>query len=242
MAKVLVIDDDPSLLRALRLGLQAGGHEVVTAANGAQGISATAVASPDIVVLDLGLPDLDGLAVCRRIREWSEVPIIILSASGTEDRKVAALNGGADDYVTKPFGMAELEARIRTAIRHRTGQPADTSPASLTVGELELDFVHHEASDRGAKIDLTTKEFEVLSYLARHSPKTCTHQMILHAVWGPGYGREAHYVHAYVHRLRHKLGDEEGMIRTTPGVGYRLDPDSRNAPAGAEESRPAAGG
>jgi two-component system, OmpR family, KDP operon response regulator KdpE len=239
VAKVLVIDDDPSLLRALRLGLQAGGHEVVTAANGAQGISTTAVASPDIVVLDLGLPDLDGLAVCSRIREWSEVPIIILSASGTEDRKVAALNGGADDYVTKPFGMAELEARIRTAIRHRSGERTD-APPTLSIGALGLDFVHHEASIGAKKLDLTTKEFEVLSYLARHSPKTCTHQMILHAVWGPGYGREAHYVHAYVHRLRHKLGDSEGIIRTTPGVGYRLDPDSRDEAGGAEDPRPAA--
>ena len=118
MAKVLVVDDDSSLLRALRLGLQAGGHEVITAANGEQGISQTALATPDVVVLDLGLPDIDGLAVCKRIRQWSDVPIIILSASGTEDRKVAALDGGADDYVTKPFGMAELEARIRAALRH----------------------------------------------------------------------------------------------------------------------------
>jgi two-component system KDP operon response regulator KdpE len=240
MAKVLVIDDDPSLLRALRLGLQAGGHEVMTATNGAQGISTTAVASPDIVVLDLGLPDLDGLAVCSRIREWSQIPIIILSASGTEDRKVAALNGGADDYVTKPFGMAELEARIRTAIRHRAGEREDGAPPLLVVGDLELDFVHHEASVHGRKVDLTTKEFEVLAYLARHSPKTCTHQMILHAVWGPGYGREANYVHAYVHRLRHKLGDHEDMILTTPGVGYRLDPDSTVESDVAEDTRPAA--
>ena len=146
MAKVLVIDDDPSLLRALRLGLQAGGHEVVTAVNGEQGISQTALTSPDVVVLDLGLPDIDGQAVCRRIRQWSEVPIIILSASGTEDRKVAALDGGADDYVTKPFGMAELEARIRTAIRHRSarGRPR-RQPATITVGSLDLDLVHHEA-------------------------------------------------------------------------------------------------
>ncbi len=135
MAKVLVIDDDPSLLRALRLGLKAGGHEVVAAADGEHGISQTALTSPDVVVLDLGLPDLDGLAVCRRIRSWSEVPIIILSASGSEDRKVAALNGGADDYVTKPFGMAELEARIRTAIRHSRSEADEVSPSTLTVGD-----------------------------------------------------------------------------------------------------------
>jgi two-component system KDP operon response regulator KdpE len=225
VAKVLVIDDDPSLLRALRLGLQAGGHEVVTAANGQQGISQTALTSPDIVVLDLGLPDLDGQAVCRRIREWSEVPIIILSASGNEDGKVAALDGGADDYVTKPFGMAELEARIRTALRHRKAEPAEPEPATLTVGQLEMDLVHHEVHLDGAPIELTGKEFEVLSFLAHHAGKTCTRQMILSNVWGTAYGAETGYLHAYVHRLRQKLGDGHGaLIRTMPGVGYSLDP------------------
>jgi len=221
VAKVLVIDDDPSLLRALRLGLKAGGHEVVVAADGEHGIAQTALTSPDVVVLDLGLPDLDGLAVCRRIREWSGVPIIILSASGSEDRKVAALNGGADDYVTKPFGMAELEARIRTAIRH--GKPADEAPSDLTVGSLRLDLVHHQVQRNGTPVDLTSKEFEVLSYLARHVGRTCTHQMILSAVWGTGYGKEAQYLHAYVHRLRQKLDDgSDTVIKTAPGVGYSL--------------------
>jgi two-component system KDP operon response regulator KdpE len=225
MAKVLVIDDDPSLLRALRLGLQAGGHDVVTAANGEQGISQTALTSPDVVVLDLGLPDIDGQAVCRRIRQWSEVPIIILSASGAEDRKVAALDEGADDYVTKPFGMAELEARIRSALRHRHPEPTET-PSTITVGALDLDLVHHETHLGGTAVDLTSKEFDVLSYLARHVGRTCTHQMILSAVWGTGYGREAQYLHAYVHRLRQKLDDGSAtIIRTIPGVGYTLTPD-----------------
>jgi two-component system KDP operon response regulator KdpE len=230
MAKVLVIDDDPSLLRALRLGLQAGGHDVVTAVNGEQGISQTALATPDIVVLDLGLPDIDGQTVCKRIRQWSEVPIIILSASGAEDRKVAALDGGADDYVTKPFGMAELEARIRTALRHRSAEATEQSPATMTVGSLDLDFVHHEAHLGGASVELTAKEFDVLSFLARHAGRTCTHQMILSAVWGAGYGREAQYLHAYVHRLRQKLDDRSGtLIRTAPGVGYTLSPGSAGA-------------
>ena len=160
---------------------------MVTAVNGEQGISQTALTSPDVVVLDLGLPDIDGQTVCRRIRQWSEVPIIILSASGNEDRKVAALDGGADDYVTKPFGMAELEARIRTAIRHRKPDPGEPEPATLTVGPLELDLVHHEAHLDGARVELTAKEFEVLSYLARHAGRTCTHQMILRR----GLGRRA---------------------------------------------------
>jgi two-component system KDP operon response regulator KdpE len=226
VAKVLVIDDDPSLLRALRLGLQAGGYEVVTAINGEQGISQTALALPDVVVLDLGLPDIDGQAVCRRIRQWSEVPIIILSASGTEDRKVAALDEGADDYVTKPFGMGELEARIRAAMRHRGTDTDERGPATITTGPLEIDLVHHGARVDGTAVDLTTKEFEVLSFLARHAGRTCTHQMILSAVWGTGYGREAQYLHAYVHRLRQKLDDRSGeLIRTMPGVGYCIDAD-----------------
>ena len=223
MAKVLVIDDDPSLLRALRLGLEAGGHEVVTAANGQQGISSTAASSPDVVVLDLGLPDMTGHAVCERIRQWSQVPIIILSASGNEDGKVAALDGGADDYVTKPFGMAELEARIRTALRHGATDSGDPELARISVGTLELDLVHHEVHRGDLPVELTTKEFQVLAFLARHAGKTCTRQMILKAVWGTGYGGEAQYLHAYVHRLRQKLDDSSGtLIRTLPGVGYTL--------------------
>ncbi len=231
MAKVLVIDDDLSLLRALRLGLTARGHQVMTAANGEQGISQTALASPDVVVLDLGLPDVDGLTVCNRIRQTSDVPIVVLSATETEDRKVAALDGGADDYVTKPFGMAELEARIRTAIRHHNPEPAEPVPATLSVGPLQLDLVHHEAHLQGNNLELTSKEFEVLSFLARHAGRTCTHQMILVAVWGERYGGEAQYLHAYVHRLRQKLNDPSGtLIRTAPGVGYSLAVESDGAP------------
>jgi two-component system KDP operon response regulator KdpE len=223
VAKVLVIDDDPSLLRAMRVGLRARGHEVVTAHNGEEGVSQTALSSPDVVVLDLGLPDLDGLQVCRRIREWSSVPIIVLSATDAEARKVAALDGGADDYVTKPFGMAELEARIRTAMRHRTDGRQPDTPESLTVGDLELDLVHHDVRLGGVPVELTAREFDLLAYLARHAGRTCTREMILTAVWGVGYGSEAQYLHAYVHRLRQKLHDPSGrLIRTAPGVGYSL--------------------
>ncbi len=179
-------------------------------------------------MLDLGLPDTDGLAVCRRIRQWSDVPIVVLSATASEDRKVAALDGGADDYVTKPFGMAELEARIRTAMRRRKNEPNEPS---VKLGPLQIDFVHHEVHVHAKQVDLTAKEFEVLAYLARHVGRTCTRQMILLAVWGEGYGDEAQYLHAYVHRLRQKLNDPTGtLIRTAPGVGYSLSVDPEVAP------------
>ena len=223
MARVLVIDDDPALLRALRVGLRSKGHEVVTAATGEQGISQAALVRPDVIVLDLGLPDIDGLAVCRRIRQWDDVPIIVLSAIGSEDRKVAALDKGADDYMTKPFGMAELEARLRTAIRHHKPAP-EAPPPELGVGPLELDLVHCQARLDGAVVELTAKEFELLCFLTRHVGKTCTHQMILAEVWGSGYSKEAHYLHAYVHRLRQKIGAGSGVaIRTAPGIGYLLE-------------------
>jgi two-component system KDP operon response regulator KdpE len=223
MANVLVIDDDPSLLRALRVGLRAGGHEVTSAMNGEQGISQAATSSPDVIVLDLGLPDVDGMTVCRRIRQWSEVPIVVLSATDAEDRKVAALDGGADDYVTKPFSMAELEARIRTAIRHRKTDPDELPPSEISIGPLRLDMVHREAHLDETGVELTSKEFDVLAYLAQHAGKTCTHQMILVAVWGAAYAGEAQYLHAYVHRLRHKLHDPSGrLLRTAPGIGYSL--------------------
>jgi two-component system KDP operon response regulator KdpE len=231
MAKVLIVDDDLSLQKALRLGLTARGHDVVAAANGQQGLSRAATDSPDVVVLDLGLPDIDGLTVLGRIRQISEVPVIVLSATDTEQRKVAALDQGADDYVTKPFGMAELEARIRTAMRHRVTEPPEPGPQEITVGSLHIDLVHHEAQRDGAAIELTAREFDVLSFLARHAGRTCTRQMILQAVWGDGYDAEAQYLHAYVHRLRQKLGDAGGtLIRTAPGIGYTLTDEAAGPP------------
>ena len=223
MARVLVVDDDRSLLRALRLGLQSEGHEVTTAETGEQGLAQTALLAPDVVVLDIGLPDIDGLTVCRRIRQWSDVPIIILSATGEENRKVAALDGGANDYVTKPFSMAELEARIRVVVRNRIVEPAE-GETQIRCGALDLDLIHHDVTYKGVDVALTSKEFEVLSFLARHAGRTCTHQMILSAVWGVGYTKEAQYIHAYVHRLRQKLDDEDGdIVRTVPGIGYYLE-------------------
>ncbi len=223
MSRILLIDDDASLLRALRIGLGARGYEVVTARTGEEGLTQAALSGPDVVVLDLGLPDLDGIEVCRRLRQWSEVPIIVLSAVGTEERKVAALDFGADDYVTKPFGMAELEARLRVALRHRR-PPADASTA-IEVGPLSVDLLHHTALVDGRPLDLTGREFDLLAYLAQHAGKVCTHQMILQAVWGTGYADEAHYLRVYAHRLRRKLGDAGHLLHTQPGIGYQLRED-----------------
>lgn len=222
---MLVVDDDVALVKALRIGLMARGDEVATAQSGAEGINQVALFHPDLVILDLGLPDLDGLEVCRRIREFSDVPVIVLSAYGDERRKVEALDGGADDFITKPFGMAELEARLRVAVRHsatRTGNGTEGS-ATIKVGDLELDMVHHMATKGGTVLALTRREFDLLAYLARYAGKVCTHHMILKDVWGPGYGAESNYVRVYAHRLRKKLNDDEGrLLRTVPGIGYQL--------------------
>ncbi len=220
MARVLVVDDDRALLRALRVGLTARGHEVSVGTTGEEGLSKAALEAPEVVIVDLGLPDIDGLEVTRRIRQWSEVPVIVLSATGLEDRKVAALDGGADDYVTKPFGMAELEARIRTAIRHRNA-PDASSTGRVVVGDLDLDLVRQQARWQGQDLELTAKEFDLLAYLATNAGKVCTHQMILGHVWGGEYGSEAESLRVYIHRLRRKLGDTDGrLVRTAPGIGY----------------------
>jgi two-component system, OmpR family, KDP operon response regulator KdpE len=238
VATVLAVDDDQALLRVLRIGLSALGHDVLVASTGEQGISQAAIGAPDIVVLDLGLPDIDGMEVCRRIRQWSTVPIIVLSADGTEDRKIASLDGGADDYMTKPFGMGELEARLRVALRHRAAEHDDESK-EIVVGALELDLVHHEARMAGQPVDLTTREFALLVFLAQHAGKICTHHMILEHVWGPHYGTETQYLRVYVYRLRRKLGDDTGaLVRTHPGVGYQLVEDDPPGPDDRPDGAP----
>jgi two-component system, OmpR family, KDP operon response regulator KdpE len=220
VARILLVDDDAHLVRALRIGLAARGHEIVLARFGQEALSQAALHQPDVIVLDLGLPDLDGIEVCRRLRQWTQTPIIVLSAAGAEERKVAALDSGADDYVTKPFGMAELEARLRVALRRTSAGEGVT--AEITVGPLHLDLVHHMAEVAGSAIELTAKEFELLAYLARHAGKVCTHQMILRDVWGNAYGDEAHYLRVYLHRLRRKLGDKGALLQTRAGIGYVL--------------------
>jgi two-component system KDP operon response regulator KdpE len=219
---ILIIDDDPDLLNVCRVGLEALGHELRTAETGEEGLVEAAVYPPDVIVLDLGLPDLDGLEVCKRIRSWSSVPIIVLSADGSEDRKVSALDEGADDYMTKPFGMRELNARLNVALRHRSSDDGD-HPKEVNVGLLHLDLVHREVTLSDERLDLAPKEFEFLAYLALNVGKVCTRRMILENVWGPGYGREFHYLKVYAYRLRRKLHDEKGLfLQSDPSVGYRL--------------------
>jgi two-component system KDP operon response regulator KdpE len=223
MAAILVVDDDIALLNACTVGLKALGHTVRTAETGIDAVNDAAVYPPSVIVLDLGLPDLDGLDVCRRIRTWTDTPIIILSADGSEDRKVEALDQGADDYMTKPFGMRELDARVRVALRHHAAETATEETGRLEVGGLVLDLVHYQATLDGQPVDLTPKEFDVLAYLAHHAGKTCTRRMILENVWGHGYVDEHHYLKVYAYRIRKKLHDERGrLLQNDPAVGYRL--------------------
>jgi two-component system KDP operon response regulator KdpE len=225
LSKVLIVDDDPNLLNVCTVGLEALGHEVRTAETGSEALREAATRAPDIIVLDLGLPDLDGLEVCKRIRSWSDVPIIVLSADGSEDRKVEALDDGVDDYMTKPFAMRELDARLRVALRRSRTQ--NERPTELDVGPLHLDLVHHEATFDTNALDLAPKEFDFLVYLARYVGKVCTRRMILENVWGPGYVKEQHYLKVYAYRIRRKLGDERGQfLQSDPSVGYRLVPPS----------------
>jgi two-component system KDP operon response regulator KdpE len=181
-----------------------------------------------VIILDLNLPDLDGVEVCHRIREWSSVPIIVLTVEGAEDRKVSALDEGADDYVTKPFSMPELLARVRVALRHREVSDTPFEDAVYEVGDLRVDVARHEVELRATTVELTPKEFEFLAVLARHPGRVLTHRTILQEVWGPQYGTETQYLRVYASQLRKKLGDDPNRPRliTEPGVGYRLvDPD-----------------
>lgn len=228
--RVLVIDDDESIRRVLATGLRARGYEPQVAATGEDGLGAAAIERPDVVVLDLGLPDLDGVEVCRQIRAWSDVPIIVLSAHGAEDRKVQALDEGADDFVTKPFSMRELLARIRVAMRHRE-QVRDLAvngheESVLRIGDLAIDRAARRVTVSGDEVELTAKEYSILEYLARNAGRVVTHDGLLEAVWGPGYTDEVHYLRVYVNRLRTKIEDDPrdpSVIVTLPRVGYRLE-------------------
>ncbi len=225
LAKLLLIDDERALRRALTIGLRARGYEVIIAETGEDGLSMAALQTPDVIVLDLGLPDIDGVEVCRRIREWTQTPILVLSAHHGEARKVEALNQGADDYITKPFGMAELEARLRVALRHRArvSDPFDTP--IIDVGALRIDLATRTVTVRGDPITLTAREFDFLAFLARNAGRVITHRMLLEEVWGSGYGTEAHYLRVYANHIRKKIEIDPAhpaLLLTNPGVGYQL--------------------
>ena len=229
---MLVVDDEAPLLRVVSAALEARGYQVATADNAQAAIHLSATDSPAVIILDLGLPDMDGIEVCRRIRQWSETPIIVLTAEGADDRKVSALDAGADDYVTKPFSMPELLARVRVALRHHRHPPGEASQSEVEVGDLTVDLAGHEVRLAGRVVDVTPKEFDFLALLARHPGRVLTHRTILQEVWGPEYGTESQYLRVYASQLRKKLADDPDRPRlvTEPGVGYRLvDPAETQA-------------
>jgi two-component system, OmpR family, KDP operon response regulator KdpE len=224
LSRILVIDDEPQIRKFLRISLNAYGYEVIEAVRGEDGVAKCATETPDLVILDLGLPDLDGREVIARIREWSKVPIIVLSVRAAEDEKVAALDRGADDYVTKPFGIQELLARVRATLRARY-QDGEPPPAVVKVGELTIDIPRRRVRMAGAEIRLSRKEFAILRLLAQHAGRIVTHQQLLREVWGPAHEHETHYLRIYTGHLRQKLGDDPAdprYISNEPGVGYRL--------------------
>jgi two-component system, OmpR family, KDP operon response regulator KdpE len=223
---VLVVDDEPQILRAVSANLRGAGYEVETASTGEEALASAAMRPPDAVILDLVLPGKSGTDVTRELREWSKAPVILLSAVGDERDKVAALDAGADDYVTKPFGIDELLARLRAALRRATptGEPV------LEVGDLRLDLEKRSASFAGRHLTLTPHEFTLLRVFMQNEGKLLTHPSLLREVWGPQYHDESHYLHVYVSQLRRKIEPDPARPRyilTEPGAGYRLvDPES----------------
>jgi two-component system, OmpR family, KDP operon response regulator KdpE len=218
----LVIDDEPQIRRLLRVTLEANGYQVFDAATGQEGIVQAAQCRPEVVLLDLGLPDLDGVTVLKRLREWSKVPVVVLSVRDREGDKIAALDAGADDYVTKPFSPGELLARLRTALRHVQPQGAD---AIFRTGDLEVDLAARVVRVKGREVKLTATEYSLLRLFVQHAGKVLTHRQILSEVWGPTYVEQTHYLRVYLAHLREKLEADPAqpeLFITEPGVGYRL--------------------
>ena len=224
-ARILVVDDEIEIVRALQRSLTAHGYEVFTAGSGEEGLEAIAHYRPDLMVLDLGLPGMSGLEVCRRVRAQSSLPIIVLSVKDTERDKVMALDLGADDYVSKPFGMDEVLARIRAALRH-SAQPQSGAEPIFSAGPLRVDFAQRQVQVNGQEVKLTPTEYDLLKALIKNSGKIMTRQMLLSQVWGTGYGAESHYLHVYVGQLRRKIEPDPTnprFILTISGVGYRFN-------------------
>ncbi|MBZ4687871.1 MAG: two-component system, OmpR family, operon response regulator KdpE [Clostridia bacterium] len=221
-ARVLVIDDESQIRKMLKVALKAHGYEIEEASLGQEGLEKAAVFHPDLIILDLGLPDVDGFQVINRLREWSQVPVIILSVKEQEEDKIKALDAGADDYVTKPFSMGELLARVRVALRHAA--KTEDEPV-LTIGELTIDLAHRLVTVGGQPIKLTPTEYDILKNLALHAGRVLTHQQLLRSIWGKEYQEENHYLRVYIGQLRRKIEPDPTQptyIITEPGVGYRL--------------------
>ena len=220
---VLVVDDEPPIRRFLQASLSAEGYRVVEAGSGEEGLKLAAQQPPDLVILDLGLPGIDGQDVLKRLREWLAAPILVLSARDQEKQKIAALDSGADDYLTKPFAVGELLARMRVALRH--GHAARVEPATITIGELTIDLAARSVLLGGERISLTPIEYKLLATLARHSGRVLTHRFLLREVWGPHASQENHYLRVFVAGLRRKLQDDPARSRyilTEQGIGYRF--------------------
>jgi len=222
---VVLIEDEPEIRRFLRATLLAEGCRLFEAATGEEGLREAEVRQPDIIVLDLGLPDMDGLDVIRRLRQWTGVPIVVLSARGQEHDKIAALDAGADDYVSKPFGVGELLARIRVSLRHAERTVREVGEPAFGVGELQVNLSQRRVVVAGNEVHLTPIEYRLLATLVKHAGKVLTHGQLLREVWGPPYAERAHYLHVYMAQLRRKVESDPARPRyllTEPGVGYRL--------------------
>lgn len=232
MTFVLAVDDDPAILRTLSINLRARGYDVETAGDGRSALQIVDERTPDVVILDLGLPDLDGVTVLKRLRSHSQLPVVVLSARHESDDKVEALDEGADDYVTKPFDMEELFARLRAAIR-RGG--AEGEPLVVEAGDVHLDVTERKATRDGEEVRLTPTEWHIVEVLARRQGRLVRHAELLHEVWGPGYGRETNYLRVYFAQLRRKLEHDPSrpsLFITDPGIGYRLQVEPSNADSG----------
>jgi two-component system KDP operon response regulator KdpE len=224
-ALVLVIEDEPQMRRFLRTALGAQDYRVVEAETAKEGLAALTTQNPEVVLLDLGLPDGDGIELARQVREWSRVPIIVISARGREGDKVAALDAGADDYLTKPFGVEELLARIRVALRHAAQAGPEAASEVITIGPLRIDQARREVNVDGREVHLTPLEFRLLGLLARNAGRVMTHRQILREVWGPPYANQTHYLRVFMAQLRRKVEADPARPRllvTEPGVGYRM--------------------
>jgi two-component system, OmpR family, KDP operon response regulator KdpE len=225
---VLLVEDEPQMRRVLRVALTSHGYRLLEADSGAAGLAAATAHAPEVILLDLGLPDMDGVEVTRRLREWTRTPVIVISARGQERDKVAALDAGADDYLTKPFGVPELLARIRVARRHREAAADAPEEPAFAVGGLRVDIASRQVFSGGEEKHLTPTEYRLLLTLVRHAGRVVTHRQLLAEAWGEAYGAQTQYLRVYMGQLRHKLEPDPARPRylvTEPGVGYRLRVD-----------------